>query len=53
MSTEPSPVDAGSPPITSPDPGVSDGAFQHAPEVWWLLVSQFFVVVVLVALLLI
>ncbi|WP_156661152.1 hypothetical protein [Mycobacterium sp. 852002-51163_SCH5372311] len=51
MSTEPSPVDAGSPPITSPCTGLSEGTFKHDPEVWWLLGSQLFVVVLLVVLL--
>ena len=53
MSTEPSPVDAGSPPITSPYSGLSEGTFKHDPEVWWLLLSQLFVVIVLVVLLVI
>jgi hypothetical protein len=53
MSTEPSPVDAGSPPITGPCTGLSEGTFKHHPEVWWLLSSQFFVVIILVVLLVI
>jgi hypothetical protein len=53
MSIEPTPVDAGFPPIDSPCAGLSGETFKHPPEVWWLLLSQLVVVVVLFVLLVI